>query len=142
MFTDFHKYGIQFRYPEHWELGDIANDDTIIVSVNSPETSFWVVNLFQDCPDPQFVVDATISTLREEYEEIDVTDVDDHLFSEFDDFMACDLDFICLELTNSISLRLFRSQKYTVMILTQGTDHELETTKPILDQISESLKFD
>ena len=55
--------------------------------------------------------------------------------------MARDVDFVCFELINSAFIRSFQTERFTVLVLYQGFDAELETTRPLLEAISASLAF-
>jgi hypothetical protein len=52
------------------------------------------------------------------------------------------VEFVCLELVNSAFLRAFRLGESSALVLYQGTDHELEDTRPILEEISASLQWE
>ena len=40
---------------------------------------------------------------------------------------------------NSASVMAFRTNRRTVLVVSQGTDRELEVTRPVLESITESL---
>ena len=46
---------------------------------------------------------------------------------------------LCFDLVNGASLRAFQIDGVTAFVLFQGTDAELESTRPILEAISASL---
>jgi hypothetical protein len=53
--------------------------------------------------------------------------------------VARDIDFVCLELLNSASIRAFRAREFTVLVLFQFTEGERDETGPILERITRSL---
>jgi hypothetical protein len=53
-----------------------------------------------------------------------------------------DLDFVCYDLVNSATLRAFQTSEKTVVVLYQGTDHELVSTRSQLEAITASLQCD
>ncbi len=130
-------HGVRFQYPAYWELSEQEDGRSASITVASPETSFWSVSLFFDGPSPRAVVDSAIEAFREEYDEVDVYPVASR--DENDPQVATDVDFVCFELINSAFVRSFRSERCTVLILYQGFDGELETTRPLLEAISASL---
>ncbi len=132
-------HGIRFRYPAYWELTEQEDDEATSITVASPETSFWSISLFQDGPSPQQVLDSAIEAFREEYAEVDVYASSARTGERAG--AARDVDFVCFELINSAFLRSFQTERFTVLVLYQGFDGELETTRPLLEAISASLAF-
>jgi hypothetical protein len=133
-------HGIRFRYPAHWALSEQEDERLTSITVDSPETSSWSISLSFDGPSPEQVVSSAIEAFREEYAEVDVypaeAKIGDHAS------VAQDVDFVCFELISSAFLRAFRAEQFTVLILYQGFDGELETARPLLEAISASLSLD
>jgi hypothetical protein len=132
-------HGIRFRYPAYWELTEQEDDEATSITVASPETSFWSISLFQDGPPPQQVLDSAVEAFQEEYAEVDVYASTAKTGDRTG--VARDVDFVCFELINSAFLRSFQTDRFTVLVLYQGFDGELETTRPLLEAISASLAF-
>jgi hypothetical protein len=132
-------HGISFRYPAYWELTEQEDDEAISITVASPETSFWSISLFQNGPSPQEVLESAVEALQEEYAEADVYPSKARVGKRAG--VARDVDFVCFELINSAFLRSFQTERFTVLVLYQGFDGELETTRPLLEAISASLAF-
>jgi hypothetical protein len=133
-------HGIRFRYPSDWQLREEEGDESTCITVDSPDTSSWSISLFYDSPAPQQVVDSAVQAFREEYDEVDVYPSDEQLGERGG--AARDVDFVCFELINSAFLRSFQTVRFTLLMLYQGFDGELETTRPILESISASLQLD
>ena len=133
-------HGIRFRYPASWALSEQEDDRLTSVTVDSPETSSWSVSLFSDGPSPEEVVHSAIEAFREEYAEVDVYPAEARMADRSS--VARDVDFVCFELISSAFLRAFRAERCTVLVLYQGFDGELETTRPLLEAISASLALD
>ncbi|HET6327122.1 MAG TPA: hypothetical protein VFG04_20745 [Planctomycetaceae bacterium] len=132
-------HGISFRYPANWELTEQEDDEATSITVASPETSFWSISLFQDSPSPQEVLNSAVEAFREEYAEADIYPSTARVGKRAG--LARDVDFVCFELISSAFLRAFQTRRYTVLVLYQGFDGELETTRPLLEAISASLVF-
>lgn len=138
--TAYDSHGVRFRFPSAWTLTEQAGDDETTISVQSDGTSFWTLMLFNSRPDPEDVVETVVSAFEQDYEEVDVSSaVDDQ--AGFPSHVR-DLDFVCYDLVNSATVRAFRTSEQTVMVLYQGTDHELEITRNQLLSITESLEID
>jgi hypothetical protein len=132
-------HGISFRYPAGWELTEQVDDEATSITVASPETSFWSISLFQDAPSPQQVLNSAVEAFQEEYAEADVYASTARIGKRVG--LARDVDFVCFELINSAFLRAFQTERFTVLVLYQGFDGELETTRPLLEAVSASLAF-
>ena len=130
-------HGVQFRYPEDWELSEQRDGDQISITVASPVTAFWTVSLFSDCPAPTDLVAAALDAFHEEYDELDDYPSTVRLCQR--PTVGRDIDFVCLELLNSAGIRAFRAREFTVLVLFQLTEGEREETGPILEQITRSL---
>ncbi len=133
-------HGIRFRYPGTWELTEDEDDRDAVVTVSSPETSFWTVSLLGGRPDPKRVIREVLETFRGEYAELDEYEVTAKIQGQ--DCEARDLQFVQYELINSAFLRALEAGPWTVLILYQGTDHELEETHSVLEAISASFEWD
>lgn len=136
----FERHGIRFEFPEDWILHEQESSGEISVTVNSPETSFWSLTLLLDRPDPHDVMEAVIGTLREEYSELDVYPSESRLGDSRT--VARDVDFVCHELIGSAFLRVTATSQFTLLVLFQAADFELDETLPILERISQSLHWD
>jgi hypothetical protein len=132
-------HGIRFRYPASWELTEQEDEEAASITVASPETSFWSISLFPDCPPPQQVLESAIEAFREEYTEVDIYASNARTGERAG--VARDVDFVCFELINSAFLRAFQTERFTVLVLYQGFDAELEATLSLLEAISASLAF-
>ena len=138
--TDYSNYGIRFRFPSAWEQSEETNSDETTISVQSDGTSFWTIVLFKSRPDPDAVLDTVVAAFEQDYEEVDVLTAVSSLCGL--PSLGRDLDFVCYDLLNSATLRAFQTSNQTVLVMFQGTDHELETTRLQMESISASLEYD
>ena len=139
-------HGVRFGYPAYWELTEQGKDEEAISipRVASPETSFWSISLFQDGPPPQQVLDSAVEGLPRVNMRMEGRRVRLGVLGRTGQragIVARDLDFVCFELINSAFLRAFQTERFTVLVLYQGFDGELEMTRPLLEAISASLTF-
>lgn len=135
----FEGHGIRLEYPEDWVPHEQSAPEEFTLTVNSPATSFWAVTLLFDRPKPERVVDSVLSALREEYSEIDVYDSEDRIGDELT--LAHDVDFVCHDLIGSAFLRAIMLPQFTLFVLYQGADFELDEVQPILERITKSLTW-
>lgn len=139
LLTEFYnKHGIQFYFPDFWELNEEKSENELTISINSPETSFWCIRLFDDPIEPEEIIETAVIAFQEEYEDVDCEDAEETICNR--QAVGRDLGFSCQDLTNSVFLRSFRTGDCTILVYYQGTDHELKETLPILQGITSSLK--
>lgn len=132
-------HGVSLRYPSRWKLTEQAEPGQVTITISSPGTSFLTLCLFEDRPAPAEVAEAVLDAFREEYPEIDVYPATGRVCRR--PAVAWDIDFFCLEMTNSARVRAFRTPRFTALLLFQGTDSEFETTGPVFEKIARSLRL-
>jgi hypothetical protein len=140
MAAEFHAEGIHFRYPENWNLTREDNEDGWTVSVQSPDTAFFMVSLRSDMPPPEEVAETALEALREEYPELEAEDCLDSVCGQ--PALGHDIRFFSLDLTNTAWTRSFYSSYGTVLVLCQVNDLELETNEPVLRAICASVELE
>lgn len=136
----FEGHGIRFEYPDDWILHEQSSPDELTLTVHSPDTSFWSLTLIFDRPDPRRVIDSVLDTFREEYSEIDVYPSDVRLNDQPTE--SCELDFVCHDLIGSAFLRAVATPDFTLLVLYQGADLELDDVQPLLEKVSRSLTWE
>lgn len=135
----YQNYGIQFQFPSSWKLDEQISEDDVTITVQSSGTSFWTAVIFMSQPEPEEVLDAAVAAFEQDYEDVEVSTV----VCSFCGVPALgrDLDFVCYDLINSATLRAFQTSEQTILVLHQGTDHELKSTRELLASISLSMRF-
>jgi len=136
----YHAHGVRFEYPEDWGVQEQSQGNEHLITVSSPETSFWSLGLFFESPSPEHVVQTVIRALEDDYPEIDIYESRNTLLNQ--PTVSRDVEFVCMELLNSAWIRAFQMPRFTALVLYQSTDHELEGAESILASITESLEFD
>ena len=133
--------GVRFAYPESWELTrEVEDAGVVMLTVSGDGTSFWTLAIYPGVISATELVESAVEAYREEYEEADVYPVEGSLCG-----FPCegrDVEFVCLELINTASLRAFEAPGFTAVVLFQGTDQELRETRPVLEAITGSLALD
>ena len=132
----FRGHGIQFRYPGDWTVTEDVGPDETTISVQSSGVSYWSLTLIADAPDPSDVVDTVLGVYRGEYTDIDVYDTAPRKRVLA---VAKDIDFVCVDLVNSASVLAFRTNRRTVLVVSQGTDRELEVTRSVMESMTDSF---
>ena len=134
----FEKLGVRFQYPENWTVEteeDAAGRQTI--SVYSPGGAFWTVVLQPAGTDPVELARVTLATMQQEYEELDSESVREK-FGQIELF-GFDVNFYCLDLTNTAWIRAAQTDSATYLILCQAEDREFGEVAPVFRAMTASL---
>lgn len=129
----FDRLDIRFEYPENWKVDeeflDAAGNEGEQVIVSSPETAFWQLSKHPAETDLEALFDEALSTLRSLYQEIEAepaqATVDDRQIEGFD------VNFYCLDFTNTCWLRGFQTDDASYLLLCQAEDSEFQKTSPV-----------
>ena len=129
----FDRLDIRFEYPENWKVDEESLDSAAVegeqVIVSSPETAFWQLSKHSAGTDLEALFDEALSTLRSLYQEIEAEPtsavVDDREIEGFD------VNFYCLDFTNTCWLRGFQTADASYLLLCQAEDAEFQKTAPV-----------
>lgn len=131
-------HGIQFVYPSDWEISEQQPDENeIVITVQSSETSFWLLTLLFDRPEPKRIADAALDAFRQEYDDLDIYSAEETVCHQKTE--AWDVEFRCLEIYNSAWIRAFLTEQFSVLLLSQANDQEIPETEEILKNITRSF---
>ncbi len=133
-------HGVRFCYPAEWTVTEEDHGATVNIHLQTPGMAFWMLTLLPPTSDVVDVVEATVAAFEDEYEQVDRYDRS----PEFDDLRTagCDLDFVCLDLVNSASIRAVALVENTALVLFQGEDRELTTLRSQFEAVTASLCAD
>jgi hypothetical protein len=132
----FDHLGVQFQYPEGWalEAGDEADGEE--VTVFSPGGAFWSLTIHDD-GEPTELMDVVVQAMREQYDELDSEAIEDSIAGQ--ELSGFDLNFYCLDLTNTAQIRAFQRGAKTYLMIWQAEDREFDAIAPIFRAIATSL---
>ena len=133
--------GIHFLYPENWTLdeADALKGETS-VSVYSPDGAFWSIMLHPQSADPKELARAALTAMKQEYEDLEAEPVSDTVSGQA--MSGFDMNFYCLDLTNTACIRGFRTDDFTYLLLCQAEDREFKQVEPVFRAITTSLLED
>ena len=140
MIKTYEEEGIRFRYPENWRLEREDNEEGWTVSLQSPETAFITIGLYQDVPDVEGTAETALAAMRDVYPDLEAEDCVDSLAGR--PAIGHDIRFFSLDLTNTCWIRSFYCSRGTVVVMCQVNDLELEKNEPVLRAICASLEVD
>lgn len=134
----FDKLGIRFQYPENWTLEtESSTPDRPSISVYSPSGGFWTVMAHRPDVEPQELASAAVDAMKKEYDELDSEPADEQIGGV--ELAGFDLNFYCLDLTNSARIRAFSTQRASYLVICQAEDREFEELAPVFHAITTSL---
>lgn len=134
------KHGLSFSYPDIWELHEESEGTDITISLAPCATSFWTLRIMHECPPPPQVVESCVAAFKEEYDEAEESE--SKVIVSGMPAYSREIEFVCLELTNSVGLASVRTSDFTILVWWQGTDQELKEFRPIFDHMTRSIQID
>lgn len=135
----YQQHGIALEYPAGWDLIEEAAGPQRTITLQTAGASFWTLTVFDDRLDPDQILESVLQAFRDDYEDIDVYPVQATVLDA--PAAATDLDFVYLDLVNSVSIRAFQTEERSAMVLYQGTDHELKALRAQFEAVTASLTF-
>jgi hypothetical protein len=132
-------HGITFEYPGYWEITEEVDGKDILITVSGETACFWALRILHECPRPDEVVNSCVEAFKEEYDDSEVTETGGMLAEM--PAVCREVEFSCFELLNSVSLSSVRSSRMTLLAWWQGTDHELQSLRQILERITQSVRI-
>ncbi len=134
----YQKLGLNFQYPDTWTLDEgEALEGERSVSVYSPGGAFWSVMVHPPAQAPQDLVDTVLAAMKQEYDDLDAEAVEETVAEV--ELVGCDINFYCLDLTNTAVVRSCRTADSTLLILWQADDRELKEVEAVFRAITLSL---
>ena len=121
--------GIRFLFPENWRLEREDSDEGWTVTVQSPQTAFFLLSVNAELPSTEEVLAATLSAMQADYKDLEYEDCVDTIAGQ--PAVGHDIRFTSLDLTNTRLTRSFYSVAGTVLVLCQWNDLESEVHEPV-----------
>ncbi|HIF00535.1 MAG TPA: hypothetical protein EYG03_13585 [Planctomycetes bacterium] len=134
----YNNHGVMFLYPDIWQLDEETDGEGVIITVSAPGPRFWTLRILLSSPAPPQAVESCVAAFQDEYEDAEVENVSTMLA----EMPACarDVTFFCMELLNTAALRSVRTSDFTLLVWWQATSNELDELRPMLDEMTESVR--
>ena len=134
----FDKLGLRFDYPDNWtvDISD-AQGGQAAITVYSPEGGFWSISAHAPGEPASRLSEAVVAEMREEYRELDMERASDSVSGH--SLPGYDLNFYCLDLTNTAAVRTLETADATYLLLCQAEDREWERIARVFSAITESF---
>jgi hypothetical protein len=136
----FDESGIRFQYPENWQLEREEHDSGWTVSVQSPQTAFFLITVNTEGPDAGQMAETVLEAMRAEYPDLEAEERLDSLAGQ--PAIGHEMRFLSLDLTNTCWTRSLYCAEGTALVMWQSNDLDLETTEPVLRAMCVSLEVD
>ena len=137
----FDQLGVHFEYPDNWSVDEASLNPSTSegeqVVISSPETAFWQLSKHPSEAELENLFDEALSALRSVYKEIEVEPAQDTL--EDREIEGFNVNFYCLDFTNTSWLRGFKTPGATYLLLCQAEDRELERVGPVFRAMLASM---
>lgn len=134
----YEKLGVKFLYPDNWILDEEdALQGQTSVTVYSPDGAFWSLMIHDRAVDPKDLATTILNTVKQEYTDFEAEPASDTIAGQ--ELRGYDLNFYCLDLTNTGHIRAFRTDNASMAILAQAEDREYKTVEMVFRAITTSL---
>lgn len=133
------RHGIQFLYPENWEVSEEqASDWPRSVNVQSPSGAFWSITMYRSHDAPAGLVnEEVLRTMQQEYAELDAEPVTEELAGR--ETAGYDMNFYCLDLLISAGIRTCVIGAHTYLAMFQAEDREFQDMEEVFRAMTASV---
>jgi hypothetical protein len=138
MVATYDRGGISFVYPDNWVVSEESPQSFAqCVTVQSPGSGFWMVQVFQTDETPERLAEAALFSIEQDYDEIEVTRVEEDI--EGTAAIGYDLHFYCLDFIVCSKVRSFSLAARTFVLVYQAEDNEFDRIGLVFSAMTASL---
>ncbi|MFZ4637806.1 MAG: hypothetical protein ACOYMC_10400 [Pirellulales bacterium] len=134
----FERFGLAFEYPDNWSVDtDDSQDRYATVTVYAPGGGFWSVSGHAAGGDPVELSATVVGQMKEEYQQLDCEPASDTIAGR--ELPGFDMNFYCLDLTNTAEVRTLETDDAVYLILYQAEDREWDGIAPVFAAMTMSF---
>lgn len=133
----FDRGGIVFDYPDNWTVETGGGENGLDVTVSSPEGAFWSINCQPGDSDPAQLTEAAVAQMRQDYPTLDSEPAADEVFGQT--LAGADLNFYCLDLTNTATIRCLQTPATCYVLFCQAEDRDWERLHHVFKAMTASF---
>lgn len=134
----FDRLGLTFDHPDNWTVDvDDANGLQAAVTAYAPDGGFWSVSAHAPGGPAADLAAAVVEEMRSQYQELDSEAVEEGVGGRI--LRGFDLNFYCLDLTNTAQVRTLETPDAVYLLLCQAEDREWEETAPVFAAMTASF---
>lgn len=131
--------GVSFVVPELWQVTRESQGNDVTFHLQTPGASFGLLTLLGDKPTAREALQAVVQAYEESYDDIDLYEGPDSVLDG--PTAECELEFVCLDLVTTVVVRSETTTEFTVVLVYQGEDRELDQFRSLFEQLASSLKY-
>lgn len=134
----YQQFGVRFLYPENWSLLDEETKEwPRTVTLQSPETGFWTLQVYPPNHNAREAVTAVIDTIREVYPDLEVLPAKETIADA--EAKGVDIAFFYLDLLVEARIRCVKTPFGMILWHYQAESREFDTVEPVFRAITTSL---
>jgi len=137
--ASFDKFGVKFLYPDDWTLEISTEEEEEGATVYSPGGGFWSLAIRAGDEDPAELATVALAALAGEYADVDSEPANETIAGQ--ELVGYDVNFYCLDLTNTAQIRACRRDGRSLLMLWQAEDREYAEVSKIFRAITTSLLY-
>lgn len=130
--------GIEFVYPENWEL---QNSETAEwpheVSIHSPDGAFWSATLYPDHMNDKQLIQQALDAMQSEYDELEFEELTRTIGDQ--DLSGYELRFYCLDFLITCHMLIASVHNRSVLLVYQSDDRDFDKLEPVFTAVTLSL---
>jgi hypothetical protein len=131
------RFGIEFLYPENWEIQEEGWDDwPKTVTLQSPDGAFLSIYVYEGGANLRDLVREAVEAMRSEYEDLEAEEI---LQPGDGSDYGYNLDFYCLDLVVSAQIRGALLPGKTVVWQSQAETREFDKNELVFRAITTSM---
>ena len=132
----FEKQDLKFMYPENWSLTQDIDQQELPwqVTLETPKGALFSISVFDKDADAKTLIDNTTEALREQYEDIEVSEIADPFHGY--DSTGADAFFYCLDFLVTSRVRVIATDRYTYLFYNQAESREFDTNEQVFQAIA------
>jgi hypothetical protein len=134
----FNRFGLAFEHPDNWVVEtDDSEERYAAVTVYSPGGAFWAISGHAAGGEASALASAVVDQMREEYRELDCEPGEEAIAGHT--LPGYDLNFYCLDLTNTAQIRTLTTPGAIYLIFCQADDREWDSVAPVFAAMTTSF---
>ena len=134
----FNKHGLNFRYPENWEVQEsFAKDTALEIYLLAPSGAFWSLLAYGVEHDGDELMQNILESIKQQYEGFECESIKDFLAGI--PLTGFNSNFFCLDMLVSNKMRTLLAGEHRLLIMAQAESREFEKQELVFDAITTSM---
>ena len=132
------KSGVHFLYPENWALDEQQGaDGETLITLTSPGAGLWMLMIAPGRLDPRELSRTAMQTIKQDYTDFEAEPASETIAGT--ELVGFDINFYCLDLTNTALVRGFRTRAASCVVVCQAEDRDYVSLRAVFRAITTSL---